>query len=40
LEDDTLVEEGATSVDASQYERIRREDEEDEDERVAFSDSD
>ncbi|TFL07568.1 ubiquitin-conjugating enzyme/RWD-like protein [Pterulicium gracile] len=39
LEDDSFVEEGTTSVDASQYERTR-DDEDDEDERVTFSDSD
>jgi hypothetical protein len=40
LEEDTLLEEGAVSVDISQYERTRREDDEDEDERITFSDSD
>ena len=39
LEDDSFVEEGTTSVDVSQYERTR-DNEEDEDERVTFSDSD
>ncbi|KAF8894593.1 RWD-domain-containing protein [Infundibulicybe gibba] len=39
LEDDNLIEEGVTSVDASQYERTRIE-EEQEDEGVTFSDSD
>lgn len=40
MEEDSLVEEGAESVDVTQYER-RRPDEEDEDEdRVHFSDSD
>jgi len=40
LEEDTLLEEGTVSVDISQYERTRREDDEDEDERITFSDSD
>ncbi|TFY72693.1 hypothetical protein EVG20_g291 [Dentipellis fragilis] len=39
LEDDALVEEGTVSVDVSQYERTRAEDEDEED-RVHFSDSD
>ncbi|KAG6832397.1 hypothetical protein H0H92_002665 [Tricholoma furcatifolium] len=39
LEDDTLLEEGAVSVDISQYERVGIE-EEQEDEGVTFSDSD
>lgn len=39
LEEDTLMEEGTVSVDISQYERTR-EDEEDEEEHVTFSDSD
>ncbi|KAF5381001.1 hypothetical protein D9615_003932 [Tricholomella constricta] len=39
LEDDTLLEEGTVSVDISQYERTAIEDEDDE-EGVAFSDSD
>jgi len=39
LEEDTLLEEGTVSVDISQYERTR-EDEEDEEEHVTFSDSD
>ncbi|KAG5643482.1 hypothetical protein DXG03_000870 [Asterophora parasitica] len=39
LEDETLLEEGAVSVDFSQYEREAIEEEED-DERVTFSDSD
>lgn len=39
LEDETLLEEGTVSVDASQYERMRIEDEEDVD-IVTFSDSD
>ena len=39
LEDDTLLEEGAVSVDASQYERHEFE-EEQEEEGVTFSDSD
>ncbi|KAG6868367.1 hypothetical protein C0993_004013 [Termitomyces sp. T159_Od127] len=39
LEDDTLLEEGTVSVDASQYEREEVE-EEQEDEGVTFSDSD
>jgi hypothetical protein len=38
LEDDTLLEEGTVSVDISQYERARVEDELDE--GVTFSDSD
>ncbi|KAJ7582737.1 hypothetical protein C8J56DRAFT_1005668 [Mycena floridula] len=41
LEDESLLEEGTVSVDVSQYERLRDEgDELDEDERVTFSDSD
>jgi len=39
LEDETLVEEGAVSVDVSQYERTKGEDEEQE-EALTFSDSD
>jgi hypothetical protein len=39
LEEGTLTEEG-TSVDISQYERMSIEEEQDEDERVTFSDSD
>ncbi|KAJ6596868.1 RWD-domain-containing protein [Mycena vulgaris] len=40
LEEDTLLEEGTVSVDISQYERTRREDDEDDDEGITFSDSD
>lgn len=40
LEEDTLLEDGTVSVDISQYERTGREDEEDEDEGITFSDSD
>ncbi|KAH9484314.1 RWD domain-containing protein 1 [Psilocybe cubensis] len=39
VEDETLVEEGAVSVDVSQYERTKDEDEE-QDEALTFSDSD
>ena len=39
LEEDNLMEEGTVSVDFSQYERTQAE-EEDEDDRVRFSDSD
>ena len=38
IADDSLLEEGTVSVDASQYEREVREDEEDEN-QVTFSDS-
>jgi hypothetical protein len=41
LEEDTLLEEGTVSVDASQYERSRTgEKEDDDDEGITFSDSD
>jgi len=41
LEDESLLEEGTVSVDVSQYERLRDEGYEiNEDERVTFSDSD
>lgn len=40
LEDETLMEEGTVSVDFSQYERTKTEEQEDEDDRVRFSDSD
>jgi len=40
LEEDNLMEEGSVSVDFSQYERTHAEDQEDEDDRVRFSDSD
>ncbi|KAJ7273690.1 RWD domain-containing protein [Mycena haematopus] len=40
LEDDALLEEDAVSVDISQYERSRRDEEENEDEGITFSDSD
>lgn len=42
LEDESLLEEGATSVDLSQYSRDQRnvQDEDDNDDRVTFSDSD
>ncbi|KAJ7709930.1 RWD domain-containing protein [Mycena rosella] len=40
LEEDTLLEEGTVSVDISQYERTRREEDEEEDEGITFSDSD
>ncbi|KAK0197135.1 RWD-domain-containing protein [Armillaria mellea] len=40
LEEDALLEEGTVSVDVSQYERSHRDDDQDEDERVTFSDSD
>lgn len=41
MEDDSLIEEGATSVDVSKFSREEDEDEkEDEDDRVTFSDSD
>ena len=39
LEDESLVEEGGVSVDISQYERTREEEQEEED-HVTFSDSD
>lgn len=39
LDDEALVEEGTVSVDASQYERTNERDEEEE-ERLEFSDSD
>jgi len=38
--DDSLLEEGTISVDVSQYERTREHHDEDEDDRVHFSDSD
>jgi len=40
LEDETLLEEDAVSVDVSQYERSRRDEDENEDEGITFSDSD
>jgi hypothetical protein len=40
LEDGILIEEGTISVDISQYERARIEEEQEESERVTFSDSD
>ena len=40
LEDETLMEEGSTSVDISQYERTKAEEQEDEEDHVRFSDSD
>jgi hypothetical protein len=40
LEEDTLMEEGTVSVDFSQYERAKAEEEDDEEDRVRFSDSD
>ncbi|KAK0459700.1 RWD-domain-containing protein [Desarmillaria tabescens] len=40
LEEDALLEEGTVSVDVSQYERSHHDDDQDEDERVTFSDSD
>ncbi|KAF7363423.1 RWD-domain-containing protein [Mycena sanguinolenta] len=40
LEEDTLLEEDAVSVDVSQYERSRRDEDENEDEGITFSDSD
>ena len=41
LEEDTLVEEGTVSVDASQFERLRTgEKEDDDDDGITFSDSD
>ncbi|KAK0503236.1 ubiquitin-conjugating enzyme/RWD-like protein [Armillaria luteobubalina] len=40
LEEDALLEEGTVSVDVSQYERSHSDDDQDEDERVTFSDSD
>jgi hypothetical protein len=41
LEEDTLLEEGAVSVDLSQYDRTTRDEEDvDEDEGITFSDSD
>jgi len=40
LEEDTLMEEGTVSVDASQYERTRTAEDEEEDTRITFSDSD
>ncbi|KAK7054919.1 hypothetical protein VNI00_003382 [Paramarasmius palmivorus] len=40
LEEDNLMEEGTVSVDFSQYERRQRDEEQEEDERVTFSDSD
>ncbi|KAK0483598.1 ubiquitin-conjugating enzyme/RWD-like protein [Armillaria novae-zelandiae] len=40
LEEDALLEEGTVSVDVSQYERSHRDDDQDEDEGVTFSDSD
>jgi len=42
LEEDTLLEEGTVSVDISQYERTRGEDDSDEEEHegITFSDSD
>ncbi|KAJ7343508.1 hypothetical protein DFH08DRAFT_782210 [Mycena albidolilacea] len=40
LEEDTLLEEDAVSVDISQYERSRRDEDENEDEGITFSDSD
>ncbi|KAK7014883.1 RWD-domain-containing protein [Favolaschia claudopus] len=40
LEDDNLMEEDAVSVDVSQYERTTRDDEEEEEDGITFSDSD
>jgi len=40
LEEDTLMEEGTVSVDFSQYERTKAEQEDEDDDRVRFSDSD
>lgn len=40
LEEETLLEEGTVSVDISQYVRSHADEEQDEDERVTFSDSD
>jgi hypothetical protein len=40
IEEDTLMEEGTVSVDASQYERTRTAEDEEEDTRITFSDSD
>jgi len=40
LEEDALLEEGTVSVDISQYERIKTDEDEDEDDRITFSDSD
>lgn len=40
ISDSTLEEEGLVSVDISQYERTRELEDEDEDDRVHFSDSD
>ncbi|KAK0210728.1 ubiquitin-conjugating enzyme/RWD-like protein [Desarmillaria ectypa] len=40
LEEDALLEEGTVSVDVSQYERSHRDDDQDEDGHVTFSDSD
>jgi hypothetical protein len=40
LEEDALIEEGGVSVDVSQYERERTAEDDDEDARITFSDSD
>jgi len=40
LEDESLMEEGTISVDISQYERTKTEEQEDEEDHVRFSDSD
>lgn len=40
IEDSALVEEGTESVDVTQYERRRPDDEEEDGDRVEFSDSD
>lgn len=40
IEDSSLVEEGVESVDVTQYERTRPDEEDEEDDRVHFSDSD
>ncbi|KAK7467102.1 hypothetical protein VKT23_004162 [Stygiomarasmius scandens] len=40
LEEDTLMEEGTVSVDISQYERTRHDEQDDDDDVVTFSDSD
>jgi hypothetical protein len=40
LEDESLIEEGAVSVDVSQFERVRGTIEEEEEDHVTFSDSD
>jgi len=40
LDEEALLEEGTVSVDASQYERTRANEDEDEDGRITFSDSD